>query len=165
MNSTAIKDYLVIGLTLLLGVVLTLIPAPSWASSMRPEWMLSIIIFWLITAPHRVGIALAWLTGLFMDLATGTVLGQQALIFCLTAYFVLKFQRWLVQIPVLQQTAMIALIILFDLVLNRCLLIILQHAPIDKFFWLPAVTTAVIWPWLSGLLYLYQIKMHVAELD
>ncbi len=164
MNAEAVKDYIVIAMTLLIGVVLTLIPMPPWAIPLRPEWMLAIMIFWLMTASHRVGIATAWMVGLFMDLATGTTLGQQALIFCITAYFVLKFQHWLAHIPVLQQTAMVALIILFDLILNRCVLIVLQHAVIDKFFWLPAVTTAVIWPWLSGLLYIYQIKMRVADL-
>jgi rod shape-determining protein MreD len=163
-SADALKDYMVIAVTVVIGLVLTLIPVPPWAVMLRPEWMLAILIFWVMTSPHRVGIALAWIIGLFMDLTTGTLLGQQAFIFCFTAFFVLKFQHWLAQIPLIQQTAMIALLILFDLILNSCLLMLLQHVPVNKLFWLPAITTAVIWPWLSGLLYIYQMKMHVADL-
>ena len=87
MNGSATKDYIVIGITLLIGMILTLIPMPPWAVWLRPNWMLAIMIFWLMTASHRVGIGMAWFVGLFMDLLTGTLLGQQALIFCITAYF------------------------------------------------------------------------------
>lgn len=164
MNGNAVKDYVVIGFTFLIGMILTLIPMPGWAVWLRPNWMLAILIFWLLTASHRVGIALAWFLGLFMDLLTGTLLGQQALIFGFTAYFVLKFQHWLAYMPVLQQTATIFVLILFDLIIDRCLLMIFHHSVVDWLFWLPAFTTAVIWPWLSGLLYIYQIKLRVADL-
>ena len=121
------------------------------------------MIFWLMTAPHRVGIIHAWIVGLFMDLLTGTMLGQQALIFCITAYLVLKFQQRLIYMPVLQQTAFVLLLMLFDLIIERCLLMIFQQTTGYWLFWLPALTTAVIWPWLSGLLYYYQIKLGVAD--
>lgn len=164
MNGSAAKDYVVIGITLLIGMVLTLIPVPDWAVWLRPNWMLAIMIFWLMTASHRVGIGMAWCVGLFMDLLTGTLLGESALIFCITAYFILKFQHWLAHMGVLQQTAIIFLLMLFDLIIDRCVLIVFQHPAVNWLFWLPALTTAVIWPWLSGLLYIYQIKTRVADL-
>lgn len=163
MSNNTLKDYAVILFSLLIGMILTLIPMPPWAVWLRPNWMLAIMIFWTMTASHRVGIGAAWLIGLFMDLLTGNLLGQQALIFCVTAYLVLKFQHWLAHMPVLQQTTMIFLLILFDLIIDRCLLILLQHSAVEWLFWLPALTTAVIWPWLSGLLYIYQMKLRVAD--
>ena len=66
--------------------------------------------------------------------------------------------------PVLQQTATIFLLMLFDLIIDRCMLIVFQHSVVNWLFWLPALTTAVIWPWLSGLLYIYQIRMRVADI-
>lgn len=164
MNVTAMRDYVFILISLMLGMVLALIPMPEWAVWLRPNWVLAILVFWLIVAPHRVGIGFCWIVGLFMDLLTGTVLGQQALIYCLTAYFVLKFQYWLAHMPILQQTAMILLLMLFDITIERCLLIVFQHSIVNWLFWLPAITTAVIWPWLSGLLYIYQMKARVADL-
>ena len=165
MRSSAAKDYVIICITLLIGMILMLLPMPSWAVWLRPNWVLAIMIFWLMTASYRVGIGLAWLVGLFMDLLTGSFIGQQALIFCITAYFVLKFQHWLAHLPVLQQTAMIFLLMFVDLIIDRCMLIVFQHSAVDWLFWLPALTTAVIWPWLSGLLYFYQIKTHVADVE
>ncbi len=163
MKGSMTRDYLVIGFSFLIGMILTLIPFPQWAVWLRPHWILAILIFWLMTASHRVGIGFAWFIGLFMDLVAGTILGQQALIFCITAYFVLKFQHWFVNVSIFQQTAIIFLLMLFNLTIDRCLLVIFQHTTVNWFFWLPALTTAVIWPWLSGLLYIYQIKLRVAD--
>jgi rod shape-determining protein MreD len=163
MNSNALKDYIVIYITVLLGMILTIVPMPSWAIWLRPNWMLAILIFWLMTASHRVGIGVACFVGIWMDLLTGTLLGQQALVFSITAYFVLKFQQWIAHMPVLQQTFTVFLLVLFDLIIERCMVMLFQHSVINWMFWLPAVTTAVIWPWLSGLLYLYQIKLRVAD--
>ena len=120
------------------------------------------MIFWLMTAPHRVALFTrdSWNV---MDLLTGTMLGQQSLNFLYTAYLVLKFQQRLIYMPVLQQTAFVLLLMLFDLIIERCLLMIFQQTTGYWLFWLPALTTAVIWPWLSGLLYYYQIKLGVAD--
>ncbi len=158
------KDYVVIWITLLIGLILTIVPVPEWAIWLRPNWVLAIMIFWLMTAAHRVGIVMAWFVGLFMDLLTGTILGEQALVFCLTAFLVLKFQHWLASMPVFQQTATIFLLMLFNLIVERCMLIVFQQTVVNWLFWLPALTTAVVWPWLSGLLYIYQIKLRVADL-
>lgn len=159
------KDYVVIVFTLLVGMVLTLIPMPPWAVWLRPNWMLVIVIFWLMTASHRVSIVFAWLVGLFMDLLVGTLLGQQALIFCVIGFLVLKFQSRLSLMPILQQTAVIFLLSLFAIVLDRSILMFFQRTPLNWLFWLPALTTAVVWPWVSGLLYLFQVKLHVADMS
>lgn len=165
MNQRPGYDYLVIAITLLIGMILTLIPLPAWAAWLRPQWVLAITIFWLLTASHRIGIAAAWFIGLFMDILTGTILGEFALLFTVTAYIVLKFQHWLANMPIFQQTAIIFLLLLFDLILDRCLMVILHHTPVDWYFWLTALTTAVIWPWLSSLLYFCQIRLHIVDIS
>lgn len=163
MKENAVFDYIVITLTLFIGMILTLLPIPPWAVWMRPEWVLAILIAWMINAPHRAGIGLAWCVGLFMDLLTGTLLGQQALVFCITAYFVLKFQHWFAHVPILQQTVVVFLLVLFDLIIARCVLTLIQHNPVDWLFWLPAVTTAIVWPIIGGVLYFFQTKLRIVD--
>ena len=165
MNDRAGIDYVIIGITLLIGMILTLLPLPLWAAWLRPHWVLAITIFWLLTASHRVGIGVAWFIGFFMDILTGTLLGEQALIFTITAYIVLKFQHWLAHMPVLQQTASLFLLMLLNLIIDRSLIVLLNHTPVDWYFWMTAITTAVIWPWLSGLLYFCQIKLRIVDLS
>lgn len=165
MNDRAGIDYIIIGFTLLIGMILTLLPLPQWVAWVRPNWVLAITIFWLMTASHRIGIGAAWCIGFFMDTLTGTILGEQALVFTITAYIVLKFQHWLAHMPVFQQTAALFMLILFDLIIDRCLTVLLHHTPVDWNFWMTAVTTAVIWPWLSGLLYYCQIKLRIVDLS
>lgn len=165
MNDRVGIDYLIISITLIIGMILTLLPLPVWVAWMRPHWVLAITIFWLLTASHRVGIGVSFGIGLFMDILTGTLLGEQALIFTITAYIVLRFQHWLAHMSIFSQTAAIFMLVLFDLIIDRCLIVLLHHTPVDWYFWMTAVTTAVIWPWLSGLLYFCQIKLRIVDLS
>ena len=45
------------------------------------------MIFWLMTASHRVGIVDGLDSRTVHGFVTGTLLGQQALIFCITAFW------------------------------------------------------------------------------
>ncbi len=156
MNHKVAKGYVTIAITLLMGMVLTILPLPGRAVWLRPYWVLLIIIFWVLSSPGWVGIGVAWLIGLVMDLLTGTILGQQAFLFSLIAFFVLKLQNWMVHMPLIQQTSAILLLVIIYSIINMFLTVFILHAPVDKDFWLPAVTSVVVWPWLSGLLYICQ---------
>ncbi len=159
------KDYLIIGISLLLGMMLTVLPLPNWAIWARPSWILLIVIFWAMVAPHRFGIGLAWCVGLFMDFLTGTLLGQQALLTCFTAYFIIKLQRRFMNMPIFQQMCLVLLLVGVNLVINRWVVLFVEHSPVYWKFWLTAFSSALIWPWLSGLLNIYQNRFHLVELE
>jgi rod shape-determining protein MreD len=37
---------------------------PDWAASARPEWVVLVLIYWILALPERVGVAAGWLVGL-----------------------------------------------------------------------------------------------------
>ena len=57
-----------------------------WGDWPMPGFLALILVFWNVYQPRRVGIFLAWLLGLVMDVYAGSLLGQHAL-----AYSVLSF--------------------------------------------------------------------------
>ena len=48
--------YLVIYLSLVLGLILMILPLPDWVQAYRPNWVALILIYWSMALPKRVGL-------------------------------------------------------------------------------------------------------------
>ena len=83
-----------IGFTLVLSLMLNLLPLPrdGWALAM-PDWIAITLIFWSIHQPRRVGLALAWLLGLVMDVNNASLLGEHALAYSILSYAAIYMHR------------------------------------------------------------------------
>ena len=111
----------------------------------RPDFMLVVLLYWLLRAPHLCHIATAWVVGILVDLATGSLLGQHALAFTLTAYIALSFQRRLVLFTVVQITFYVLGLLFFA----RLVILILKlfadnDVPSWHYFW-PVITGILLW--------------------
>ena len=84
--------------TLLLAFALNILPvgrAPA-----LPDFVAVVLVFWNVNQPRRVGVGLAFLFGLVMDVHAGAVLGQLALAYTLLSYFAITIHRRLLWFPV-----------------------------------------------------------------
>ena len=81
---------LTIYFSLLLALLCHLFPWVGQGVIFRPDFMLVVMLYWLLRAPNLCNVGTAWLVGLLVDLATGSLLGQHALSFTLTAFIGLK---------------------------------------------------------------------------
>ncbi len=82
---------LFIGFSLFAALLLNFLPfgnAP-WV----PDWLLICIVFWTIYQPRKVGVVWAFLLGLIMDIHNASLLGQQAFMYPLVAFFGIYWQR------------------------------------------------------------------------
>lgn len=82
--------------TLLVALVFQLYPWSNSGIIVRPDFLLVISIYWLLQAPYHCNIGWVWFAGLLVDLATGSLLGQHAFTFAVTAFLGLIYQRRLV---------------------------------------------------------------------
>ena len=55
--------------------------------------MALVLVFWNVFQPRRVGIALAWLVGIVMDVHAGALLGQHALAYSILSYGAIALHR------------------------------------------------------------------------
>ncbi len=140
------------GITLLVAFMLTIMPLPDWAVEFRPDWVTLVLIYWAMALPTRVGVTIAWLTGLMLDVSHGAILGQHALGLMLVIYIVhIQHQRLRV-VSLIQQ----ALVILFLLLLKQLIVLwvsgIVGHAPDTWLYFMPTLTGALLWPWIYIIL-------------
>lgn len=144
-------------LTILFAMVLQLLPLPRVMELSRPEFVLLVLIYWSMALPNRVGVTAAWITGLFVDVLLGTPLGINALAYALVVYVIARFYLQLRQYPYWQQA-----LIIFALVLLAKLVNLLMGTHIDGvYLLLPAIISAVLWPFNYLLLRLVRRTFNV----
>lgn len=135
----------VVYITLLIALLCQLFPWVGQGIIFRPDFMLVVMLYWLLRAPNLCNIGTAWLAGLLVDLATGSLLGQHALSFILVAFMALSFQRRLVLFNALQLAGYV-----FGLIfIERILILILKlfegnDNPGLHYFW-PVLSGLVLW--------------------
>ena len=75
-----------IALSLIAALMLNLLPwSGAWLWG-KPDFVALVVLYWCIEQPRKVGFVSAWMMGLFMDVADGTLLGQHALAYSILAY-------------------------------------------------------------------------------
>jgi rod shape-determining protein MreD len=75
-----------IALTLIAALMLNLLPWSGAWLWIRPDFVALVVLYWCIEQPRKVGFFSAWMMGLFMDVADGTLFGQHALAYSILAY-------------------------------------------------------------------------------
>ncbi|ABS77533.1 rod shape-determining protein MreD [Coxiella burnetii] len=161
MEGNYVKDVLAIGLTLIMAMMLTILPLPAWAVWYQPAWIFMVLLFWMIALPYRVGIGAAFIWGLLFDLLSGTILGQHALIFTIIAYFIIRFQTPLRSLPNWQQMILVFIATAVYLALQYWIMAMADASPETAKYWLPLMSTTLLWPWVRVLLKDYQSRFRL----
>jgi len=139
-------------ISLLIAFLLTALPLPHWADDWRPAWVAMVLIYWCMALPERIGIGIAWCMGLLLDVQQGALLGQNALGLALIAYFVIQIHKRFRLFPLVQQSCLVGFIIIFYLLISSWVTGIMGIPPQTWTYWMPAISSMVLWPWLFVIL-------------
>ena len=77
--------------TLMLAFAFNLVPMGRVPA--MPDFVAVVLVFWNVHQPRRVGVGVAFLLGLLMDVHDGAVLGQHALAYTLLSYLAITMHR------------------------------------------------------------------------
>lgn len=138
----------IIILSFIAAFMLTAMPLPDWAQAWRPVWPAMVLIYWCMALPDRFGIAIAWCIGLLLDVQQGTLLGQNALGFVLVAFVTLASYQRLRVCSLAKQALVVASVLLFYLLISLWIRAMAGYPPQQWNYWMPAVTSMLLWPWL-----------------
>ncbi|HEX5637055.1 MAG TPA: rod shape-determining protein MreD [Gammaproteobacteria bacterium] len=105
--------------------------------------------YWAMAMPEFVGLLMAWIFGLLLDVAQGTILGQHALGLVLVIWLVQMTYLRIRVASLIQQALVIFVLLLAKLLLTLWVSGLVGQAPENiTLYLLPSVTGALIWPWL-----------------
>ena len=139
-------------LTVVVALVLTVLPLPSWLDAVRPAFLVITVLYWSIAAPRVGGIGLGFFSGVALDVFRGAVLGQHALALTAITYVAVREHQKIRLKPSFQQ----ALIMLGALVAYEFILFAIDgwtgHPMTSPLRWIHTLTGALIWPVASAVL-------------
>jgi len=139
-------------LTCFLGLVANVAPVTGVALVLWPDFLMLVILYWCIQEPRYVGVGVAWLLGVVMDVADATVFGQHALAYAVLAYAAEYFRRRMLRFPLWQQAPQVAALLL----LCSALVLLVRFvggAPFPGWtYFVSPLVGALLWPVLSVLL-------------
>ncbi len=142
-----------VSITLLVAMALRILPLSHPLAAVNPDWVLLLLIYWILAAPESVGLGTAWFTGFLADVLTGRSLGQHALAYCLVGYCCLRFHNRLRFYPLLQQSLCVGLFLL----LSQLIVAWTQESsgrPIDVLFYgMPPLSGVLVWPLVMHLMH------------
>lgn len=136
----------------IIALMLTMMPLPDWAELLRPEWVTLVLIYWCMALPERIGVGIAWIVGLFLDVLHGAVIGQYAMALVVVALLTLKFHQRIRLYPIWQQALLVMIFILLQQLLVLWVKGIIGQSPGTWLYWLPSLTSMLFWPWIFLLL-------------
>ncbi len=138
----------IIILSFIAAFMLTAMPLPDWAQPWRPVWPAMVLVYWCMALPERVGVGVAWCLGLLLDVQQGTLLGQNALGFTLIAFITLTLYQRLRVCSLAKQALMLAFVLLIYLLISLWIRTMAGYPPQQWTYWMPALTSMLLWPWL-----------------
>lgn len=144
-------------ITLVVGLMLTIMPLPDAIEAFRPDWLALLMIFWAMQLPRTWSVGSAWIVGIVLDVSYGTLLGQHALALCAITLATVRFHLLMRVFPLSQLSATIfALLALYQFILFWINGVAGVSAP-SVTYWGPVITGTLIWPFfylfMSGVRY------------
>ena len=138
--------------TLVIALMLSVVPLPGWIEAFRPDWIALALIYWAMMLPRSWSVGSAWLVGLVLDIAQGTLLGQHALALALIVFITVRMHLLMRVFPMSQLTASVfSLLALYQFMLFWVNGVVgLPVASIQ--YWAPVISGTLLWPLVASLL-------------
>ena len=140
----------VIALTFVVAMVLAIVPLPDSIpielGYLRPQWVVLVLIYWVIALPGRVGILVAWSIGLIVDVLLGSLLGQHGVAFILVAYIASSLYQRLRMFSLWQQSLIVFAIVGLNQLINFWIESIVGIGDWNMWYLLSSVVSALLWP-------------------
>lgn len=146
----------------IVAFMLTALPLPDWAAPWRPAWVALVLAYWCLALPQRIGVLIAWLVGLLLDVMHGSLLGQHAFGLAIVAYIVVIYHQQIRVYPFFRQALVMGSLIF---VYTAAMLLVYNFIGSMQYgyqYLLAAITSALIWPWIFIVLRDYRRKTRVA---
>lgn len=146
------ENLLIVLLTAIVGLVLSILPLPSWLTVVRPAFLVLVVLYWSTMTPYVAGLTLGFLCGLALDVFQGSLLGEHALALSLVTYLAVRLNLIMRAKPLFEQSLYVfAALLIYELLLwvidgwtGRSL-----SSPLR---WVHTAVGALLWPIVAGVL-------------
>ncbi len=152
-----------IALSVLAALLLNWLPWEGIWLALRPDFVALVMLYWCVYKPYRVGIGVAWVVGIFADVANASLFGQHALAYAVLAFGGIILHRRIQMLDLRQQTLQV-----FPVLLSAYAAYAAvhwqSHGYVAGEYFIGSVISALLWVPLSILLQALRRPRAEAEL-
>ena len=142
--------------TFIAALLINLLPWSGWWLAIKPDFVALVVLYWCIQQPRKVGFTSAWLLGLVMDVAEGSLFGQHALAYSVLAFGGIVLHRRVLMFTMRDQVLhVLVLLVLNDLMVLAVRMLAGTAFPGISYF-IGGLAAAARWPALTFLFKLPQ---------
>ena len=138
-------------LSLLAALLLNWLPWQGIFLALRPDFVALVVLYWCTHKPYRVGIGMAWIIGVFADVADASLFGQHALAYSVLAFGGIVLNRRMQMFDLRQQSLQVFPVLLMTYV-TYALVHWQLHGYIAWSYFLGSLVSAMLWIPLTLLL-------------
>jgi rod shape-determining protein MreD len=117
-----------------------------------PDFVALVLVFWSIRQPRKVGIGVAFVMGVLMDVHDASLLGQNALAYTLLSYFAIMIHRRVLWFPVGTQMLHILPLLLVMQAVQLMIQLIADGKFAGWFYFIESIATTALWPVVTWML-------------
>ena len=142
--------------TLVTTLIINMLPWSGWLLAAKPDFVALALLYWCIQQPRKVGFTTAWLLGLIMDVADGSLFGQHALAYSVLAFAGIVLHRRVLMFTMKDQILhVIPLLLVNDLIVLEIRNLAGAEFPGFSYF-IGSFIAGALWPVICFLLKLPQ---------
>jgi len=156
------SSWLIYG-SLVASLLVLVVPLPAGVNVARPYLLAMLLCYWMLEAPDRVGLGVAFIAGLAADLVSGTLLGEQALRLVVLAFLVQRFRARLRFFPLWQQALAVFVLLLNDRLIAQAIRLASGDGLAPWGSWVSPLVGLALWPWLFLLLDELRLRLRERE--
>ncbi len=136
--------------TIVVAFILNVLPWGRMTG--MPDFLVLTLVFWNVRQPRMVGIGIAFLFGLLMDVHDAALLGEHALVYSLLSYGAISLHRRIPWFSMPAQMAHVLPLLLAGQIVALALRMALGGGFPGWFYFLPSITGTLLWPLAEWLL-------------
>lgn len=136
--------------SLMLALLINMLPLGR--NPWQPDVLALVLVFWSVHQPLRIGIIVAFLFGLAMDVHQTSLLGQHALAYTALSFFAITIHRRLLWFTVPSQAVQVLPVFAAAHVIELAIRMLAGGTFPGPIFLLAPVLEATLWPVVSVLL-------------
>jgi rod shape-determining protein MreD len=145
--------------TFIAALLINLLPWSGWWLAVKPDFVALVVLYWCIQQPRKVGFTSAWLLGLVMDVAEGSLFGQHALAYSVLAFAGIVLHRRVLMFTMRDQVLHVIVLLLLNDVMVLAVRMFAGAAFPGLSYFIGSLTAAALWPALS---YLFKLPQRPA---
>lgn len=136
--------------SLVVAFLLNLLPWGQWVGI--PDFVALVLIFWSIHQPRKVGIGIAFMMGLLMDVHDATLLGENALSYTLLSYFAIMIHRRVLWFKLSTQAMHVLPLLLVMQTMQMAVRLIVGGRFPGWLYFMESMVAAALWPVVTWIL-------------